>query len=53
MTRRRHRHATAFARRAPVLLAALLLAGCGSLAVGPDYQVPPEAVARDAAACDS
>ncbi len=45
-----HRCATAFACRAPALLASLLLAGCGSMAVGPDYQLPSEAVAHDAAA---
>ncbi|WP_225979262.1 TolC family protein, partial [Paracidovorax cattleyae] len=32
------------------LLAALLLAGCGSLSVGPDYHVPAEAAVRDPAA---
>lgn len=32
------------------LFAALLLAGCGSMSVGPDYHVPTEAAVRDPAA---
>ncbi|AVS61809.1 RND transporter, partial [Paracidovorax avenae] len=42
--------AAGLARRATSLLTALLLAGCGSLAVGPDYHVPTEAAVRDPAA---
>ncbi|AVS67969.1 RND transporter [Paracidovorax avenae] len=42
--------AAGLARRATSLLTALLLAGCGSLAVGPDYHVPAEAAMRDPAA---
>ncbi|WP_295522488.1 efflux transporter outer membrane subunit [uncultured Pseudacidovorax sp.] len=50
MTRPHRRRAATFARRTPALLAALLLAGCGSLAVGPDYQVPPESAVQNPAA---
>ncbi|MDQ7954990.1 MAG: efflux transporter outer membrane subunit [Pseudomonadota bacterium] len=44
------RRAADLARRAPALFAGLLLAGCSSLTVGPDYHVPAEAAVRSPAA---
>ncbi|BFO55184.1 efflux transporter outer membrane subunit [Acidovorax sacchari] len=42
--------AAGLARRAAPLFATLLLAGCSSMSVGPDYHVPAEAAVRDPAA---